>query len=137
MKVLHTLRPTKNQLTVMAMIIAFQDHPVKASSMISSNVNLVAARNMLMKLRAIIFTDNKAELTDVGLRIAKEQNIIDDSGQLTDDGNQLLPDNQTSVSSSDLPNGELTDTTGLDAMPDSPSPHLESFSILFKQLILS
>lgn len=143
MKLLSTIRPTKNQLTVLAIIAASKDHPAKAAGEISGNANLVGARNTLMNLAAIEFTDASAKLTPTGEQLAKDQNIIDDSGQLTDEGNKLLPSSAQGTPT-EVPSGDLG---GADmGMPDlgaggdlgAPDlgPPMEGFSPLFKQLIL-
>lgn len=131
MHLLNTLKPTQNQLTVIAKIIASQDVPTRAAAEISTNSNLIAARNMLMKLNIITYSDTSAALTDQGQQIARDQNIVDDSGTLTDEGNQL-------ANTSTDKGGEQTNSTPPSSTPDQIdiAPPMEGFSTLFKNIIL-
>lgn len=88
MRILSAVHPTENQKRVLAKIIAAPT-PTVAAEEISNNANMVAARNMLMKLGVITFGAGEASLTDKGEQIAREENIADESGQLTDVGQQL------------------------------------------------
>src|SRR3972149_829856 len=87
-RMLTGIHPTENQKRVLAKIIAAPNSKV-AGEQISGNVNMVAARNMLMKLGVITVSAGTAELTDKGTQIAQDENIADASGQLTDVGNAL------------------------------------------------
>lgn len=88
MRLLSTIRLTDNQKRVLAKIAAAPT-PTVAGEAISKEPNLVAARNTLMKLGVITFVDNRAEITDKGQHLGKEENILDDAGGLTDAGNKL------------------------------------------------
>lgn len=132
MHLLSTLRPTNSQLTVIAKIVANQEHPARAAAEISNNENLIAARNMLMKLNVITYSANEATLTDKGIQLAKEQGITDESGQLTDEGNKLV-----TPEGSEQPPAEQD---GIPPATDMPGgiesmPGMEGFSPLFKNLI--
>lgn len=136
MQLLTTLRPTTNQLTVLATIVANQDHPARAASEISANENLIAARNMLMKLNVIQYSANNAALTEKGQQIAKEQNITDEGGQLTDEGNKLV-----AAITGEQPPAE-DQMGGLPPEPPMPGgemggglPPMEGFSSLFKNIL--
>lgn len=89
MSILNTLRPTTFQRQVLAHIAAAQSPKIAAEN-ISKNQNLVAAREILAKLGLITFSDRAATITDTGLRLAVEENITDESGELTDVGQQLI-----------------------------------------------
>lgn len=88
MRLLSTVRLTDSQKRVLAKIAAAPT-PTVAGEAISKEPNLVSARNLLMKLGVITFVDNRAEITDKGQHLGKEENILDDSGGLTDEGNKL------------------------------------------------
>ncbi len=135
MQLLTTIRPTTNQLTVLATIVANQDHPTRAASEISSNENLIAARNMLMKLNVIEYTANKAALTDKGQQIAKEQNIVDDSGQLTDEGNKLVAAAQGEQPPTGDQMGGLPPELPIPGGDMGGLPPMEGFSSLFKNIL--
>jgi hypothetical protein len=128
------IHPTENQKRVLAKIIA-APNPKVAGEEISGDENIIAARNILMKLGVITFSAGTAELTDKGQQIAQDENIADESGELTDVGNALAygeegaPPQQQSTEMPPEQPGELP--------PSEPSGNplgLESFSLL-RQLI--
>lgn len=148
MRLLSTLKPTQNQLTVLAKIVANKDHPAKAASEISGSENLVSARNMLMKLNVITYSDTSAALTEKGEQLAKEQNIIDDSGNLTDEGQKLVSGDQPQQGQPPMDDMGMGMDAGMPGgdmggMPEPPMggggmggmPGMESFSPLFKNLL--
>jgi len=94
MRILSTVRPTKHQRKVMA-IIATAPTPKLAAGQLVGDTNLVAARNMLAKLGIITFTDAHAEFTDAGSKLATEENITDEMGEATEDAKQLAMPDQT------------------------------------------
>lgn len=127
MRLLSAVHPTMNQKRVLAKIIAAPTATV-AGEELSKDPNLVAARNMLMKLGVISLVNNEATLTDKGQQIATEENICDQSGQLTQVGQQLAYTN-----SKNQPDG---DQTAAQQQPPAPPPSaggmpsLESYSLL-------
>lgn len=139
MRLLSTLRPTSNQLRVIAKIAASQDVPARAAAEISSSANLIAARNLLMKLNVITYTDNSATLTDIGQQLAQEQNITDEGGQLTDEGNKLAASESNGKPDKEIPaqNQEQSSMGGgqLPGTEDLSEPPMEGFSLLFKDLL--
>lgn len=88
MKELNTVNLTANQKRAIAKIIA-SPTPKIAGQEVSGDQNLVAARNELARLGAIHFVGGECSLTDIGERLAQEDNIADASGQLTPDGQKL------------------------------------------------
>ena len=138
MHLLSTLRPTQNQMKVIAKIVASQDVPARAAAEISSNPNLIAARNLLMKLNVITFADNAATLTDKGQQLAKEQNITDESGQLTDEGNKLASSDADGKQTEEQPQPGTDQNMGAPDMGlnDLGAPPMEGFSNLFKNLLI-
>lgn len=124
MRLLNTIHPSETQKQVIALILAAAN-PTIAGDDISKTPNLVAARNMLAKLGVINFDMGNAELTDDGAALAVEQNIADESGQLTADGTALIGKNNQQ----DVPDGTSTGTD----MPDD-LPIGESF-VLLKSLL--
>lgn len=136
MRKLSSFRPTDNQLKVLAVIAANKDKPEVAAKQLIGSENLVGARNLLMNMNIITYSDSEATLTDLGNTLAVDSGIIDDSGNLTDLGNTLA--------SSDNPNAQnQIDDNPMDLdMNNEPGgeedlmSNLESFSPLFKTLIL-
>lgn len=89
MRILNTIRPNNNQRMVLAIILA-SPTPKIAAEQLTGNSNIVSARDTLAKIGAITFSLEQAALTDRGTQIAREENIVDDAGQLTAQGQQLL-----------------------------------------------
>jgi hypothetical protein len=128
MRLLSAVHPTTNQKRVLAKILAAPT-PTVAGEEISKDANLVAARNMLMKLGVITFANNEATLTDRGQQIAVDENIADQSGQLTQVGQQLAYTNAQNQQDGDQagappqqPEAPAPDAGGM--------PSLESHSLL-------
>lgn len=87
---IQNIKLTDHQKEVIAKIVSAPTEKVAAND-ISQGRNLVGARDLLVQLGLIEFKDNEsARLTDKGRTVATEENIIDDSGALTDDGRQFL-----------------------------------------------
>lgn len=144
MRILSTIQPTANQLKVLAIIAANQEKPNLAIQQLSHDQNLIAARNMLMQWNAIEFSTKQVSLTEIGSKIASDNDIIDDSGQLTDKGQQLIPaEDQQSLSADnntpiDLDMGNDTLGPDMGALPPEspPTPPMEGFSSLFRAALL-
>lgn len=60
--------------------------PTVALTEISDGRKLVAARDMLDKLDLIDFDENEAEITDQGWDLMRDLNLVDEAGELTDEG---------------------------------------------------
>ena len=138
MQLLNTIRPTTFQKQVIAMI-ADAPTPKLAAAHLSDNQNITAARDLLAKLGVITFSDSEAQLTDKGQQLATDENIIDQSGQLTDDGRKYLGDTQPGAQQP----AQQDDPMMGDPMAGSPmggdpagDVSLESFSLL-KELLAS
>ena len=80
---------TATQLGILATI---EDAPTPevAHERISGTLNLVIARNMLVRLNLITLSRNRAGLTEIGKDASKGYNIVDDTGGLTDRGQELV-----------------------------------------------
>jgi hypothetical protein len=124
MRLLSAVHPTTNQKRVLAKIIAAPTATV-AGEELSKDPNLVAARNMLMKLGMISLVNNEAALTDKGQQVAAEENICDQSGQLTQVGQQLAYTN-----SNNQPDGDQTAAQQPPAPSTGGMPSLENYSLL-------
>lgn len=137
MQYLKTIHPTQQQRTVLAILASNKDHPTLAAEQLSGNRNLISARNILMNLHAITYSDTSATLTDIGIQLAKDHNIIDDMEELTDEGNKLLPQGSSNTPTPPPSDPMMDDQLGMD-MPlevGGQLPELESFSQLFKNII--
>jgi hypothetical protein len=86
MKMLDTVRLTDTQKTVICKIIAAPTPKVAAED-ITGSANLAKAKDILMDLGLIkVSLEDHAELTDTGRQLAQEENLADQSGNLTPDG---------------------------------------------------
>lgn len=126
MRLLSAVHPTTSQKRVLAKIAAAPT-PTVAGEEISKDANLVAARNMLMKLGVISFADGEAILTDRGTQIAADENIVGQDGQLTPAGEKLAFTNTAGQ-----PDADHAGQPSQQPVDDGMS--LESFSLL-KQLL--
>ena len=79
------ISPTNHQKAVLCKIKAAAT-PQVAASEISRDQHLLAARDMLQRLGMISIADNQAMVTDAGEELMRNQNLIDESGELTDEG---------------------------------------------------
>lgn len=82
------ISPTNHQKQVLTKIIAAAT-PQLAATEVSKGRQLVAARDMLIKLGLIKIDDNKAEVTDLGKEVMTNQNLIDNMGSLTPEGEKI------------------------------------------------
>lgn len=114
MKQLDTIALTSNQKRVIAKILAAPT-PSVAGEEISGDQNLIAARNQLTRIGAIQVLGDEATLTDVGERLAREDNITDESGELTPDGQELAF--TSSKGKSDKDNTQAPPTTPPPGVP--------------------
>ena len=87
-RVLTNVRLTQHQMTVLAMILASPEG-IAPDEDISKGPNLTSARTMLTKLGMITHDgDNKYSVSETGMKVAKDENLIDDMGELTELGNE-------------------------------------------------
>lgn len=122
-RILSAIHPTDNQKRILAKIVAAPTSKVGGED-ISNDVNLVAARNILVKLGLIAFNNGEATLTDQGTQVAQDENIIDQTGALTPTGEALA---------FTTPAGNEDRDTAGEAQTDQSIP-TESFKLL-KQLL--
>ncbi len=88
MRILDTFRPTKTQKQVIAKI-AGAATPTVANDAVSMGTNTVAARDALIKLGLIAVNGGEVSLTDAGTQLAVAENITDETGGLTPEGQAL------------------------------------------------
>ena len=87
-RIVPVIRPTQNQKSVLAKIKAAAT-PKTAAADISKTSNLTAARDMLEKMGLITISQEEgAVVTDEGEQVMIDQNLVDESGELTDEGNK-------------------------------------------------
>lgn len=121
MKTLASIRLTDNQKRVLSKIVA-SPTPKVAGEQISDDENLVAATNMLVKLGLVqVSPAGEASLTDQGNQIMQQEALVDETGQLTDDGNKFAFTDKDGTSDEDLPKQpDQTEPFGGPALPTGP-----------------
>ena len=102
MKVLDTVKLSDTQKRVLAKVIAAPT-PRLAAEELSGDVNLVAARDMLLDLGLLQIVQGHASLTDKGRHVAREENIADESGGLTADGEEFAYSDSQGNAKTDQP----------------------------------
>lgn len=127
MRVLKSFRPTNTQKQIMAMVLSAPT-PKVAAEQISAHINLKAAREQLAQLGLLTYTGNSAALTDRGMALAYSENIADEGGQLTDQGQQLVGGQDAGTNSMGMP-GEEPPIGGVPSSDPLGAP-MESFSFL-------
>lgn len=90
-RTLTTVRLTDNQKKVMTRIVSSATEKLAAQE-ISKGRKFITARDILDKLGMIDFRDGSAMLTDQGEQLMKDYNLIDDMGELTDEGSMFAYD---------------------------------------------
>ena len=135
MKILSSFQPNNTQKKVLAIVASCKEKPEKAISQLSSSENIISAKGLLLKLGLITVDNNGVQLTDSGKDVAIQQNILDDSEQLTPEGSQLISGdsndrNMQNTQSSPSVEGDMQMPS-----PDYSNSTMEGFSMLFKELI--
>jgi hypothetical protein len=101
MKVLPSVSLTSNQKRVLAKIAA-SPTPKVAGGELTGDQNLATALDQLANLGAVEHFSGEVTMTDKGQQLAREENIVDDSGQLTPDGEQLAYTTSTGQEDKDV-----------------------------------
>jgi hypothetical protein len=130
MKLLDTVRLSSNQKRVIAKIIAAPT-PKIAAEEISDGANMIKARDVLIDLGLITVTLNdEAALTDKGQQLAQAENLADQSGNLTPDGEKFAFTDQYNTDDKDVtPPPEETDPMASgDPGMGSPTPVTMSYT---------
>lgn len=86
-QILPTVHLSDSQKIVMTKIIASPTEQV-ALEEINNGRNLVAATKELEDLKLIDVSPTSVKVTDTGLDVMKDENLIDDTGELTSVGQQ-------------------------------------------------
>lgn len=138
MRIISAVHPSDNQKRVLAKI-ASAATPKVAGEQLSNDANIVAARNMLMKLGLITFSSGEAAFTDKGTQVAQDENIIDQNGQLTATGKALAfstpggaedPNAEGNTGDMAPPEQELAPQDDGQLGDPNAEPALESFKLL-------
>ena len=100
-RTLTTVRLTDNQKKVMTMILSSATEKLAAEN-ISAGRQLITARDILSKLGLIEFRDGYAALTPEGEKLLKDYNLIDDMGELSDEGSKFAYGDEDQVATESL-----------------------------------
>lgn len=84
-RIVPVINPTENQKSVLAKIKAAAT-PKTAAQDISEDPNLAAARDMLVRMGMITLDTEGAVITEEGEQLMVDQGLVDESGELTEDG---------------------------------------------------
>jgi len=68
--------------------------PQLAYANTSSSKNFISARESLLQFGSITMGDNAVELTPRGHDMLKYHNLVDDMGELTEDGQTIMDDSE-------------------------------------------
>lgn len=85
-QVLRNIRLSDIQKEVLAKTIAAPNEDVAGDEILDGGRNYVGAKNILVRLGLMTFHDNEATITQTGHEVMKRANLIDETGQLTDEG---------------------------------------------------
>lgn len=85
---LRNIRLSDIQKEVLAKVHAAPNEEVAGGEILEGGRNYVGAKDILVRLGLMTFHDNEATITQTGQEVMKKLNLIDDTGQLTDEGNQ-------------------------------------------------
>lgn len=85
----NQVRLNAHQKTVLV-ILSHSTTPRVAAEELAQTPNLRTAANTLSKLGALTYTDTEASLTDAGRQLSVEENLTDETGTLTTNGQVYL-----------------------------------------------
>lgn len=80
-----TIQLSGAQKYVLSKLIAVET-PLNAYEAVSRGKNVVAARDMLTKLGLMTFSENDAQITEQGKEAMRKENLLDEMGELTEEG---------------------------------------------------
>jgi len=87
-QVLTNVRLSHAQKYVLAKLMLPNQTPLIAYTNVSTGKNVVANRDVLVKLGMVIVGANEAEITEQGKAALQNENLVDDMGNLTPQGEQ-------------------------------------------------
>jgi len=113
------------QKYVLAKLIASGDERQQAYEAVSRGRNIVAARDGLASKNLMQFNDDRKEasITDIGVEVMKKEGLVDDMGQLTEQGNQFAyaesPEDIEEIGAQNAP-AEMPQNATPDMKPSTP-----------------
>lgn len=87
-RILTNVRLSQAQKFILAKLSLPESTPLTSYGQVSSGKNMVANRNVLVKLGMVIVGANEAEITETGIHAMQNENLIDDMGTLTPQGEE-------------------------------------------------
>lgn len=88
-----------NQKTIL-IVASISSTPTQAYEFTIGNLGLVIARNLLAKLGLVSISANQMYITEKGNQELINNNLIDETGQITDDARNLLKNNNIPIDDS-------------------------------------
>lgn len=85
-RTLNNVLLSEAQKFILTKLLLPEATPLTSYSSISAGKNIVANRDILVKLGMLTLGDNEAEITDTGIAALKNEGLVDDSGELSDLG---------------------------------------------------
>ena len=85
-QVLTNVRLSHAQKYILAKLLLPNQTPLTAYGHVSTGKNVVANRDVLVKLGMVLVGENEAEITDKGIDAMKNANLADETGALTPEG---------------------------------------------------
>lgn len=85
-QVLTNIQLSQAQKLILSKLMLPEKTPLTSYEQVSSGRNMVANRDTLVQLGMITVGDNTAEITDKGQNAARNENLVDDMGTLTSQG---------------------------------------------------
>lgn len=132
-RVLANIHLTQHQKKVLALVLASSGGTVPDEE-ISNNRNMTKARQILTKLGLLVIDEkNKYTITDKGQEVAKDENIVDDTGQLTDKGNELAFDKDEKAPEVSESIKSFSTILSMLEADTPPTPPVEQWEVIDKQ----
>ena len=113
-----SLNTNQKQLLVRMMSAAT---PLLAGKEVRNGSEAMTAAKVMIDLGLISYNNEEAVITDTGLQKMKDENLIDQSNQLTQYGNSLVSSGSAGNATAPPPEPQT---------PDDGLPSLESFSLI-------
>ena len=124
---LTSIRLSETQKTLMCQIVAAPTEEL-AYEASEDGTNIVAARDQLEQLGLIEWEEGSASITDNGMEVLKDEALIDDMGELSEEGSKYAygeggdPNQQQSPAVDDSDPLGMNDMEGGEVSPQRPDP---------------
>ncbi len=126
-QILTNVRLSQAQKFILTKLMLPNATPLTSYEQTSDGKNIVANRDVLIKLGMVQVGQNEAQITEKGQSALQNEALIDDTGNLTQEGEQYayaekLEDVETLADQGQRPEEPNTGQDLTQARPDGPSP---------------